>query len=198
MKKEKAQTRKTLKNNITVFGNLRVMVCAALFVALSIIFGKFLQIPNPFQNVIRISFENTPLIMSGILFGPAVGAITGLVADIVGCVMYGYAINPIVTIGATLVGFIPGVVSHYIFRKNIWLKSAFSVLFSHLIGSVAVKSVGLAAWYLAQYNMGLAELMLWRLLTYLMIGAAEFAIICALLRNRSFSAMLARTVKPRK
>ena len=57
MKKEQSNARQALKNEIVAFGNIRIMVCAALFVALSIIFGKFLQIPNPVQNIIRISFE---------------------------------------------------------------------------------------------------------------------------------------------
>ena len=195
MKKEQSNARQALKNEIVAFGNIRIMVCAALFVALSIIFGKFLQIPNPVQNIIRISFENTPLIMSGIFFGPAVGFMTGLCADLLGCVLYGYDINPVVMLGAALVGFVAGAVSRYVFRKSWWLKVAFSVVLSHLFGSVLVKSLGLAAWYLAQYNMGLAELILWRAVTYLLIGICEFFIICALLKNRNFSSMLERMVK---
>ena len=194
MNTKNSSSKSTIKRNLLVFGNLRVMVCAALFVAMSIIFGKFLQIPNPFQNVIRISFENTPVIMSGILFGPCVGAVTGAIADILGCVLYGYAINPVVTLGAVAVGFVPGVLSHYIFKKNVWLKSAFSVLFSQIVGSVGIKSLGLAAWYLAQYNMGLGELMLWRLLTYVIIGVCEALIIGALLKNRNFSSLVERMV----
>ena len=67
-----------------------------------------------------------------------------------------------------------------------------SVFFAHLLGSVALKSLGLAAWYLSQYNMGIGELMIWRLVTYFAIGVAEALIIVALLKNRNFSAMLER------
>ena len=88
MNKEKLGAKETLKQNFTVFGNLRVMICAALLAALSIVLGKFLQIPNPFQDFIRISFENTPIIMAGMFFGPFVGAVTGAVADLLGCVIY--------------------------------------------------------------------------------------------------------------
>ena len=75
----------SVRRDIALFGNMRVMTCAGLLVALSIVLGKFLQIPNPFQDIIRISFENTPLIMSGIFFGPCVGLVTGAVADLLGC-----------------------------------------------------------------------------------------------------------------
>ena len=187
--------RETFKRNISVFGNLRVMVCTALFVALSIVFGKFLQIPNPFQEFIRISFENTPIIMAGMFFGPAVGMITGVAADIIGCALYGYSINPIITLGAACVGLLSGLVSHYIVKKPVWLKTALSVLLSHAVGSVVIKSLGLAAWYLAKYNIGLTEFILWRLLNYTIIGAAEFALIFALLRNRSFSSQLERMIR---
>ena len=187
--------RETFKRNISVFGNLRVMVCTALFVALSIVFGKFLQIPNPFQEFIRISFENTPIIMAGMFFGPAVGMITGVAADIIGCALYGYSINPIITLGAACVGLLSGLVSHAIVKKPVWLKTALSVLLSHAVGSVVIKSLGLAAWYLAKYNIGLTEFILWRLLNYTIIGAAEFALIFALLRNRSFSSQLERMIR---
>ena len=185
----------TIKRNISLFGNLRVMVCTGLFVALSIIFGKFLQIPNPFQEFIRISFENTPIIMSGMFFGPAVGTVAGVAADIIGCALYGYSINPIITIGAACIGLLSGIVSHYVVKKPVWLKTAVAILLSHAVGSVIIKSLGLAAWYLSKYNIGLSEFILWRLLNYTIIGAAEFALIFALLRNRSFSSQLERIIR---
>ena len=195
MNKEKLGAKETLKQNFTVFGNLRVMICAALLAALSIVLGKFLQIPNPFQDFIRISFENTPIIMAGMFFGPFVGAVTGAVADLLGCVMYGYTINPIVTFGAASVGLLSGIVSHYIFKRNMYLKCAFAVLASHIVGSVVIKSLGLAAWYLSKYEIGLLEFMMWRLLNYLFIGVAEFVIITALLKNRGFSSQLERMTR---
>ena len=185
------------RRDIALFGNLRVMTCAGLLAALSIILGKFLQIPNPFQDIIRISFENTPLVMAGMFFGPAVGLATGAVADLVGCALYGYAVNPLITVGAASVGLVSGIISNYIIRRGVLLKTSVSVVAAHVIGSVVIKSLGLAAWYLSTYNMGLAELMLWRLLTYTVIGVAEVAIVFALLKNRSFSSQLER-MKRRK
>ena len=40
--------------------------------------------------------------------------------------------------------------------------------------------------------MGLIELMLWRALTYAVIGVAECAILILLLRNRAFATQLER------
>ena len=50
-------------HSIAVFGNPRAMCLAALLAAMSLILGKFLQIPTPFSQIIRISFENLPLLL---------------------------------------------------------------------------------------------------------------------------------------
>ncbi len=181
--------RQTLKKNFTVFGNFRAMICAALFSAMSIILGKYLQIP--IGEVIRISFENLPIIMSGVFFGPAVGLVTGVVADLVGCILVGYDINPLVMAGAASIGFLSGAVSHYLFKRTLWLKLLLSVALSHLIGSVVIKTVGLSAWY----DMPLYALMLWRLGTYACIGTAEYVIILLLLKNKGFSSQLKKLIR---
>ena len=189
---KKQVLKKTLISDLRATTRLRVIVAAALLAAMSFILGKFLQIP--IGEIIRISFENLPLMMAGICFGPLVGAMTGAVADLVGCLLYGYAINPLITLGAATVGVVSGVVSHYLVRKPLALSVGLSVLFSHLIGSVVVKSFGLAAWYLTKYEMGILELMGWRLLVYTFIGIAEFIVIYLLMRSRAFCSQLERLV----
>lgn len=192
---KKQALKETLISDLRAPTRLRVIVAAAILAAMSFILGKFLQIPNPFMEIIRISFENLPLMVAGICFGPLVGAMTGVVADLVGCLLYGYSINPLITLGAAAVGFTAGVVSHYLIRKPLALSVGVSVFSAHLIGSVVIKSFGLAAWYLTKFEMGLAELMGWRLLVYTLTGIAEFAVIYLLLRSRMFRAQLERLVR---
>ena len=69
----------------------RLVVCAFL-VALSIVCGKFLAIPV--GEILRFSFENLPILFAGLAFGPVAGALVGVCADLLGCVLRGYAINP--------------------------------------------------------------------------------------------------------
>lgn len=195
---KKQTPKETLISDLRAPTRLRIIVAAALLAAMSFILGKFLQIPNPFMEVIRISFENLPLMIAGICFGPLVGAMTGAVADLVGCLLYGYTINPLITLGAATVGVVSGLVSHYLVRKPLALSVGLSVLFSHLVGSVVVKSFGLAAWYLTKYNMGILELMGWRLLVYTITGIAEFTVICLLMRSRVFRAQLERLTEKKK
>ena len=177
------------------FGSLRGLCFAAIMAAMSIILGKFLQIPNPFQEFIRISFENLPVILAGIALGPIAGATVGATADLLGCVLYGYTVNPIITLGAVAVGGISGLVSSYIVKNHTGLKVALSVMLSHLVGSVLIKSFGLAAWYLAKYELGLIEFILWRGLNYAIIGTAECVMLYLLLKNRAFSRQMEGLLK---
>ena len=160
---------------------LRITVYSALLAAISIVTGKYLAFN--LGEVLRFSFENLPIIFAGMLFGPIVGALTGVVADLVGCLLVGYAINPIITVGACAIGAISGI---YKFLPNAE-SMAFRILYvsltvaaSHIVGSVIIKTFGLAAWY----DMPVIILMLWRLLNYLIVGAVEGFILYHLTKNK--------------
>ena len=94
-----------MARNIT---NLKVLVTAALFSTISFVCGKFLAFN--IGDTVRFSFENLPIILCGMAFGPAVGALTGLAADIIGCILRGYAINPVLTFAAAFIGFSSGAI----------------------------------------------------------------------------------------
>ncbi len=184
------EKKKSTRGRLPLFGSPRIMAVAAMLAAMSLILGKFLQIPNPFSTIIRISFENLPILFSGICFGPVVGAMTGIVADLIGCLLYGYTINPLVTLGAGAFGAVAGLVANYVVRRPLWLSCAVSAALAHIVGSVVIKSLGLAAWYLSTYSMGLVELMLWRLLTYSLIGTLECVLVIVLLRVKPIAAYI--------
>ena len=71
-------------HNAGLFGSPRILCAAALLAALSIVLGKYMAISTP---IFRFSFENLPILMAGIFFGPIIGAAVGLIADIVGCLL---------------------------------------------------------------------------------------------------------------
>ena len=192
---EQKSKKSKLHSTVPLFGSIQGLCFCALLIAMSIVLGKFLQIPNPFQNIIRISFENLPVIISGIVMGPIVGAVVGVVADLIGCLLYGYSIIPLVTVGAGCVGMVSGLVATYVIKKPLLPKVIASVSLAHFAGSVIVKSFGLAKWYLAQYNMGVFELMAWRLITYIFVAIAECVIIYVLLKNKAFRNQIERMLK---
>lgn len=180
-----SRTSNTPAENLKLFGNTRVMIISALFVAMSFTLGKFLQIP--IGDSIRISLENLTILMAGIFFGPFVGGAVAVVADLVGCLLKGYAINPIITIGAASIGILSGVVSTYLRNKNMTLNIAVSIAVAHIVGSILIKSVGLYIYFGTPL-----EVLAFRIPTYIATGAIEFVIITLLLKNKAFSTQLSK------
>ena len=158
--------------------SVKITAALAMLVAISIVCGKYLAFGV--GNVLRFSFENLPIIIAGAAFGPLAGALVGAVADLVGCLLVGYAINPLVTIGAVSIGFISGICWQIGARLPHWARVAVSVFLAHFIGSVLIKTFGLAIFY----DMPIIILMLWRLLNYLIVGAVEGVMIFFLMKNK--------------
>lgn len=101
--------------------NTKSLVSASLLTAISIILTRALSIIIPIAGgqALRIGFGGVPIMIAGILFGPLVGALTGVTADLVGVL-----INPMgpyfpgFTLSAGLSGFIPGLFYHYVFKNR--------------------------------------------------------------------------------
>ncbi len=169
-----------------LFGSLQIMTVSAFLCALSIICGKYLALPV--GNVMRFSFENLPILFAGIMLGPAVGATVGAVADLIGCILVGYTINPIVTLGAVSIGLIGGLARMLTRKMPHSLSVAVTVVLSHLVGSVIIKTFGLAKFY----QMPFMLLMGYRALNYLIIAIAEFLILYYITKNKSVTAEIKR------
>ncbi len=163
--------------------NLRLTVVLAFLTAISIVAGKYLAIRG--GDVMRFSLENMPIIFAGVAFGPVAGALVGVVADLIGCLLVGYAINPIVTLGAAAIGLISGVVPMLLktTRLSRGLVIIIAVALSHLVGSVLIKTIGLAVFY----SMPIYILALWRLLNYAIVGALDGVIVYVLLKNEEIT-----------
>ena len=158
---------------------IKQLIISAMLVALSIVLGKLLQIP--IGNSIRISFENLPIIMGGIVFGPVQGLLIGVVSDLVGCLLVGYTINPIITVAAGLMGLIPGLLALLI-KKRSYIMLSVIELITHTTCSVILKSIGLWLMYSTPF-----EVLILRLPIYIAISFAEASIIYALYRMKVIS-----------
>ncbi len=170
----KSQTSKKRLSN-----NLRLLAVAAFLAALSIICGKYLALPV--GNVLRFSFENLPILLAGMMFGPITGVLVGVVADLVGCVMVAYPINPLVTLGAACIGLLGGLLFRATKKLPLVWQTCLTVIFTHLAASVIVKTYGLAQYY----DMPFHILMLWRLLNYVIVGVAEWLLLYTILKNQA-------------
>ena len=165
---------------------LAVLVAAALLAALSIVLGKYLAIRV--GDTMRFSFENLPILLAGAAFGPLTGMLVAVGADLIGCLLVGYPVNPLITLGGALIGLLGGVLYRVLSKTPCLVRVAVTVIVSHIVGSVLIKSVGLAAFY----SYPLWELMLWRLLNYVIVGAAETALLYVVLKNRAIQNQIAQ------
>ena len=130
------------KNRISV----QTLTSGAMLAAVSIVIGIFCKNFLNFGNgLFRITFENFPIVLSGIFYGPLVGGIVGAASDVLSYVLstQSFAISPIVTLGAASVGIVAGLSSHYVFKSDSTKRIILSTLLAHLIGSVVIKSIGL-------------------------------------------------------
>ena len=166
--------------------NIKVLTTAAMLGSLSVVIGIFCKNFLNFGNgLFRVTFENFPIIMSGILFGPAVGAAVGIVSDMVSYFLstQSFAISPIVTLGAALVGAVSGLISNFVIKKRGIVRIIFSVLAAHIIGSLIVKTFGIYAYY----NMSYGMLLIYRLPTYAIIVAIESFFLCLIFKHKAFT-----------
>lgn len=170
---------------------LRMLCVSALLSALSIVLGKYLAINV--TDSIRLSFENLPVLMAGIFLGPLVGAAVGAVADLLGCILVGYSINPIITAGAALIGLSAGLVAKAFTRggRSLSPLAIYAAVYAaHIVGSMILKSIGMAVYFSTPL-----EILLIRIPVYLVTGALEGAVILLLAKNKLFTGELRRLKK---
>ncbi|KYH28601.1 MULTISPECIES: folate family ECF transporter S component [Clostridium] len=118
--------------------NTSTIVYMALFIALDVVFTRFLSIQTP---IIRIGFGFLPISLCSIMFGPIIGGITGAVADIVGMVIFpSGAYFPGFTLSAFVSGTIYGLVLH---KKQI---SAVRILIAVALIIILVDSIMNTYW----------------------------------------------------
>lgn len=165
--------------------SVRMIVLIGLLAAMSIVFGKLLAIN--IGNSLRISFENLPILMAGIFLGGPAGFLTGVLADVIGCLIVGYSINPIITLAAGSIGLISGLMFKALAKQNLPVRVYTSVMTAHVIGSMLLKSAGLMLFYHTPLA-GVAP----RVPLYICIGIAESTIILLLLKNKAFAAQVER------
>ena len=174
-----------MKKDGILFKSVKALTIAAMLVAMSVVIGIFCKTFLNFGNgLLRITFENLPIILTGILYGPLVGGAVGIAGDLISYLLSPQTLPPnlVVTLGAAVIGIISGSVSHFIIKKRGNLQIIVSTTAAHVIGSMIIKSAGLFQYY----GWGI----LIRIPVYLVIAALEALLLCLLFKNSSFSGLI--------
>jgi len=164
---------------------INTLTLSAMLTAMSVLVGIFCKnFLNFGGGLFRVTFENLPIILAGLLFGPGVGAVVGIATDLISYFLSSqiYPPNLIVTLGAMSIGLISGVISKFIIKKRGYVQIIVSAAFAHLIGSVVIKSIGLFTFY------GWA--IMWRIPLYLIVAPIEIMLMCMLYKNKSFRRLI--------
>ncbi|MBS6196237.1 MAG: folate family ECF transporter S component [Clostridiales bacterium] len=126
--------------------NIKTVVFAGVLVAMNLILARVLAIN--IGTTLRITLSSTPIFLAGLWLGPLTGGICGGAADLLGCLIQGYAPNPFILVASVLAGVLPGIFKQYVFHDkiNTW-KIAVIVAVHGLIGSLGFTTVGLHIYY---------------------------------------------------
>ena len=160
---------------------IKRLVLSAMLAAMSVVIGIFCKnFLNFGGGLLRITFENLPILLAGIFLGPLAGGMTGLVSDLTRYLLSGQIYPPtlLVTLGACSVGVVAGLMAKYVVKTHgtgqiLWASAA-----AHMVGSMIIKPIGLYTFY------GWAVLV--RIPLYLIIAPLEILLLCTLWRQASF------------
>ncbi len=161
--------------------DLKKLVFSALMTALCVVIGWVCKTYLTF-GAVRITFENIPVLLTGMLLGPVYGATVGIASDIISALLSGFGVNPAITVGAASIGIVSGVISKYAVRSKKYPAVLLSVMTAHFVGSMVIKTIAL-------YFMNLYawQLLAIRIPLYLVIGLAESYIIYIILKRKIFN-----------
>ena len=169
----------------TVSEGIKKLAFAAMLTAMSVVIGIFCKTALNFADgLFRITFENMPIILAGIIFGPIIGGAVGVASDLLSYLLSGqtYPPNLVVTLGAAVIGIISGIVAKYIIKRRGRLQFIVAGASAHLVGSVIIKSAGLFVFY--------NWLVLWRIPTYMLIASIEVIMLTLLYKNKAVKRMI--------
>lgn len=156
----------------------RTIVFMGLLAAMSIILTRLFGFM--IGPTIRVSFGDVPIILSGILFGPIAGAITGITADLVGMMLRahgGFFIG--FTISAALTGFIPGL---FFLKEREGRYPLSKIILSSVTVNIIVSLVLNTLWLVIMYDKGLFVILPGRVITRLVIVPLEIIFLATILR----------------
>ena len=130
------------KNNSKMKWDTRTLVFQGLLIALHIVLARLVVID---LGSYRITIGSVCTVLTGLWFGPVAGGMNGLLSDLIGCVLKGYAVNPLITVAAILWGVIPALMRPLItggkVRKTAML--SISVVVSSILGTLVFTTAGL-------------------------------------------------------
>ena len=150
--------------------SVRKLTMLALLTAMSIVFARVLSISTGF---VRFNLGSLPTLLAAVLFGPVEGFAVGAVADMIGGTLSGYAINPLITLGA-------GLLWRALPNLRLGLRTQISVFAGHAVGSIVINSLALHLFYNYPWSV-----LVTRIPNALVLAAVNTVLVRLLLENKT-------------
>ncbi len=162
--------------------DIRRLTATAMLIALSVVFERLLPLVDAPE--MRLSLGNVPIALASLAISPLHGAVCGILADIIGCMIKGYAPNPFLMIAPLAVGVLP----HFFSRACESLSSgrlgllprlAITVVLTNLIASGIVTPAGLSF----LYGTKISVLLVSRIPTVVLGTAVDIIVLYLILKS---------------
>lgn len=132
--------------------HVRAITYGGLLVAVSIVLTRFFGVMLPIGGALalRLSFGAIPIMIGGLLFGPAVGGVIGVVADLVGVAVnpMGGAYFPGFTLSSALMGVLPPLILRGAATKELSFRRILAaVALTNLVVAVGLNTLWLVIMY---------------------------------------------------
>ena len=158
--------------------SVRKLTMLALLTAMSIVFARVLSISTGF---VRFNLGSLPTLLAAVLFGPVEGFAVGAVADMIGGTLSGYAINPLITLGAAAIGLVGGLLWQKLpHALRLGLRTQISVFAGHAVGSIVINSLALHLFYNYPWSV-----LVTRIPNALVLAAVNTVLVRLLLENKT-------------
>ncbi len=165
--------------------NTKRLVFSALMVAMSIIIGIVCKTYFTISPILRVTFDNMPVILLGMLFGPVYSTMAAVGADLISALIAGYAPTPLITVGAAVLGAVAGLIPRYIIKRKGFLAILISSLAAHSLGSILIKSYALSE----LYSLDFLPTLWARLPVCLGISVIEAYLVYIIMKNKRISSL---------
>ena len=123
--------------------SVKTLVFLALLVAIQLVLYRVLVID---LGVYRITLGTIATVLAGLWMGPVAGGVEGGVADIIGCFMKGYGVNPLITLSAITWGVVAGAAGKLMAEKSRKVKTVImcaGIVISGVVGTLGFTTAGL-------------------------------------------------------
>ena len=164
------------KSGKTVW-SVKTLVFMGMLIAMEIILERWIAIP--IGNINRVSLGKCVVILSGLWLGPVGGAVVGMISDIVGALISGYSIAPLITVSSMMWGIIPALTKPLLKKNGKTMKCVIlcvAILINSVVSTMVLTTLGLVTYY----GYELAALIPGRLIQFATLTPVYCIVVCIL------------------